>query len=113
MEGTRQNDAQYEKQSTLGCGLICGGGCLLNINQRLSQALGTARREARSQEKVMRKKEAIGGEDWAAWKEVEQGSLKREVLVGADLRRLRECGNISGRWCKLHITPGKLSLRKQ
>lgn len=86
---------------------------MLNINQRLSQALGTARRGARSQEKVMRKKEAIGGEDWAAWKEVEQGSLKREVLVGADLRRLGECGNISGRWCKLRITPGKLSLRKQ
>lgn len=62
-----------------GCGLICGGGCLLNINQRLSQALGTARREARSQEKVMRKKEAIGGEDWAVWKEVEQGSLEWEL----------------------------------
>lgn len=86
---------------------------MLNINQRLSQALGTARREARSQEKVMRKKEAIGGEDWAVWKEVEQGSLEWEVLVGAALRKLRQCGNVSGRWCKLHITAGKLSLRKQ
>lgn len=52
---------------------------MLNINQRLSQALGTARREARSQEKVMRKKEAIGGEHWAVWKEVEQGSLEWEL----------------------------------
>lgn len=46
------------KQSTLGCSLICGGGCLLNINQRLSQALGTARNKAKSQEKVMKKEEA-------------------------------------------------------
>jgi len=51
---------------------------LPNINQRLSQALGTARKKARSQEKVMKKKEATGGEDWAAWKEqeVEQGGSK-------------------------------------
>lgn len=63
----------------------------------------------------MKKKEEMGGEDWAAWREqeVEQDSLKGEILVGADLHRLTAHRNVSGRWCKLHITPGKLSLRKQ
>ena len=88
---------------------------MLNINQRLSQALGTARNTAQSQEKVMKKEEATCGGDWAAWQEqeVEQCRLKAEVLLRAALCRHDECGNVSGRWCKLHITAGKLSLRKQ